>query len=69
MNNKSAPVKYVQSHNHHMDWNNPKNLSKETDCTKIKFLEFLFIHSNNHDFNGKTKCFYLTACHNSKIKK
>ena len=44
INNKSALVKHVYSENHHMDWNNSKILTKETDYIRRRFLEsFLFI--------------------------
>ena len=66
MNNKSFLGKHVYSENHHMDWNNSKNLAKETDYTR-RFLESFFIHSNNYAFNDKTNCFYLTAYHNLKF--
>ena len=51
-----------------MDWNNSKILAKETDY-KRRFLESVFIHSNNYAFYDKTNCFYPTAYHNLKILK
>ena len=66
MNSKSALVKHVYSQNHYMDWNNSKNLAKETNYTR-RFLESFFIYSNNYAFNDKTNCFYPTAYHNLKF--
>ena len=66
INNKSGLVKHVYSENHHMDWNNSKILTNETDYIR-RFLESFFIHSNNDTFNDKTNCFYPTAYHNLKL--
>ena len=56
--NKSALVKHVFQKEHQIDWNNSKILAKETDYSKRRFLESLFIHTNQYAFNDKINCFY-----------
>ena len=57
-NKKTALVKHVITQDHRVDWDHGKILTFETDFTKRRFLESLFIYNSENVINDKENCFY-----------